>query len=171
MTPKNASGPWVVLATALAGVALLTTAAHAATSIYKTSNNVSQLGTGAVNLTLGEGNLGTLTIHTPVASRLAIFFNAECTTDRTSDTDFVDIDLRVDGVVIAPSSGLNAFCSGTGGGLDDWVTASVDGVVDVAAGTHTIQVRVDLITGLTGSGSQWRIDDLSLIVIVDELLP
>lgn len=142
--------------------------ASAATRIFKTSNSGAQVGTVTTLLNLGEGNGTAFTIDVPASARLAIFFNAECATDMLDSGDFVDIDLRVDSVVIPPSTGGNALCAGgTGGGIDNWVTGASDGVTDVSAGTRTIEVEVELFG--ESPGDQWWIDDLSLIVILDEL--
>ena len=147
---------------------LLVGDALGASWIYKTSNTTIQLGTGPALLDLGEGNGTSFIVEVPSNARLAIFFNAECSTDMADLGDFVDIDLRVDGVTVSPTAGAKALCSGGAGGLlEGRLTASSDGVTDVAPGTRTIEVEVDLFG--ESPGDQWWIDDLSLIVILDEL--
>jgi hypothetical protein len=114
-------------------------------------------------LKLGGGNTS-LTFAVPQTRKVVLLFNAECSVDAFDDTTWVDIDVLVDGVVVPPSNGDNAFCTSTGDGqLQHWVNASTYVARTVAAGSHTVQVRGTL-RGFA-PGDRWQIDDLSLIVL------
>ena len=104
-------------------------------------------------------------------TKVIVMFNAECAVEG-AETQYVDIDLVVDPagptgeIVIPPSNGDNAFCSGNGTStgspftLDGWVSAAVIGVVTLPqAGAHTLKVRVNGLLGVT------RLDDMSLVVM------
>lgn len=87
-----------------------------------------------------------------------ISYNAECTL--TGDTStWVEIDIKVDGVAIAPSSGDNAFCSGIGSGIDGHWSSNVTNVVakGLAAGEHAVTVEAHGVN--IGSGESYRLDD------------
>lgn len=114
-------------------------------------------------LNLGGGNTS-LAFSVPQQRRVVILFNAECSVKADDDTTWVDIDVLVDGVAAPPSNDDNAFCTSTGNGqLNRLVSASTYVARTVAAGAHTVQVRGTL-RGFS-PGEQWRIDDLSLVVL------
>ncbi len=95
-----------------------------------------------------------------------IIFNAECAVDG-SNSDWVEIDILVDGVAVGPSASDNAFCTGhtTGSGFaDTWVSASTVVPMDFEPGNHTIEV----LAFLGNAGTSWRIDDLSLTVMLQK---
>ncbi len=104
-------------------------------------------------------------------TKVIVMFNAECAVEGAVNK-YVDIDLVVDPagptgeIVIPPSNGDNAFCSGNGTStgspftLDGWVSAALIGVVTLPqAGSHTLKVRVNGLSGVT------RLDDMSLVVM------
>lgn len=104
-------------------------------------------------------------------TKVIVMFNAECSVEGAVN-QYVDIDLVVDPagptgeIVIPPSNGDNAFCSGNGTStgspftLDGWVSAALIGVVTLPqAGSHTLKVRVNGLSGVT------RLDDMSLVVM------
>jgi len=155
----------------IAAVLTVASAGHAITLIYKTSLSGNQ-NFIALNdpqlVDLGEGNGTSLTVKTPVPARLAIFLNAECAVSAPDTNTWLQLDILVDGVEAAPTNGVgNAFCTSDGSaGLDHWITAVSDASVDVAAGSHTIQLRGALT--LDAPEDVWEVGDLSLIVIVKE---
>lgn len=104
-------------------------------------------------------------------TKVIVMFNAECAVEG-SPSKYVDIDLVVDPagptgeIIIPPSNGDNAFCSGNGTStgspftLDGWVSAALIGVVTLPqAGAHTLKVRVNGLSSVT------RLDDMSLVVM------
>ena len=97
--------------------------------------------------------------------RVGFAFNGECTVDGNTDYKWLNIDLLVDGTVIAPSNGDNAFCTSDGdGNLGNWVSASTNGAYRVPkAGWHRFQVRGRLMGFSTGD--RWRIDDTSALIM------
>jgi hypothetical protein len=144
---------------------------HAATLIFETSYQGNQTFPAPSDphfVDLGEGNGTSFTVRTPFAARLAIFLNAECAVGAPDTNTWLQLDILVDGVEAAPTDGTgNAFCTSDGTAVTDhWITAASDASVDVAAGSHTIQLRGALT--LDGPDDYWWIGDLSLIVIVKE---
>ena len=161
--------PPLALITALA---LAASPAIAKTLITKTSfsgNQTFEASAGPHLINLGEGNGAALTVNTAVPSRLVILFNAECSVAAPTNSDWLHVEILVDGVAAPPSGGDQALCTSDGdSALDNWVTAASDTAVDVGAGTHTVQLRGSLV-GSGVAGDDWWIGDLSLIVIMKEL--
>jgi hypothetical protein len=159
---------------ALIAVLLLVASAsagHAATLIFKTSYQGNQTFPAPSDphfVDLGEGNGTSFTVRMPFAARLAIFLTAECAVGAPDTNTWLQLDILVDGVEAPPTNGTgNAFCTSDGTAITDhWITAVSDASVDVAAGSHTIQLRGALT--LDGPDDYWWIGDLSLIVIVKE---
>jgi hypothetical protein len=96
---------------------------------------------------------------------ILVLFNAECTVAAPNDTTSLNISIKVDNALLAPTSNFNNFfCTSTGDNmLQHWVSAATNGARSVGAGTHTVVVQ----GRLSGCGptNDWQIDDLSLIVI------
>ena len=92
---------------------------------------------------------------------VAITFSAECAV-QGSEFAWLGIDIVVDDVVVAPSAGDDAFCSGNGTdtGRDGWLTASRTVAVKLGSGEHTVKVVAELV----GSAEGW-IGDSSLTII------
>jgi hypothetical protein len=108
--------------------------------------------------------VASLNISVTGASEIVVLFNAECTVGASDDSTYLNIDILVDGVLLAPSNNDNAFCTGTGDGTrQHWVSAETNGARSVGAGTHTVVVRGNLVS--FASGETWHIDDLSLVVL------
>jgi hypothetical protein len=97
-------------------------------------------------------------------SMLWIVFNAECTVSGSSTTWF-EIDILVDGLVVAPTDGDNAQCT------EGPMSTGVEAVVGVGAGVHLIEVRGRIPPSALGSGGRWWIDEKSLVVVVRETVP
>jgi len=120
-------------------------------------------GCGTRTIDLNGGAAGTdVRVSMSAAGPLVALFNAECSVKGTTDTKWLDIDVYIDGVRVAPSNGDNAFCTSTGdNALQHWVSASTNVVRRVGAGIHTVRVRGTL-RGCV-AGDRWRIDDISTI--------
>lgn len=105
-----------------------------------------------------------LEVTVPAPAKLALFYTAECAMAAADDFTWLDLDLRVDGVAIAPTNDDDAFCTSEAtGGLDRYVSARSAGVTTVGAGVHQISVR-----GQDVGTSSWWIGDSSLVVYVPE---
>ncbi len=139
-----------------------------------TSNVIDQVFTGVeqqnilLGTTTGTPTGLTLEIDTSglAATRLLIFFNAECTVGAPNNNTWLNISILVDGAGISPSNNDNAFCTSRGDSSisNGWVSASTNGATTVTPGPHSIQVNGQLSSNASAT-DQWRIDDLSLIVI------
>jgi hypothetical protein len=67
----------------------------------------------------------------------------------------------VDGIEANPKNGTDfALCSAASTTTFAWVGAVRQSVTRVTAGTHTVQIRVDLLNGATN----WWLGDTSLVV-------
>jgi hypothetical protein len=160
MEKKNMRRSFGILS-AVCGVVLMAGQAWAFGSAVNTSAQIFGCGTHTIDLN-GVAAGTDVSVFMPAAGPLVALFNAECSVKGTTDTKWLDINVYIDGVLVAPSSGDNAFCTSTGdNALDHWVSASTNGVRNVAAGFHTIRVRGTL-SGCA-AGDQWRIDDISTI--------
>ena len=97
--------------------------------------------------------------------RIGILYNAECTVDGTDNVSWLDVDIKVDGVTIAPSNGDNAFCTDHGTNqLWNWVSGSTNGGYRVPnVGWHRVQVVGQLKN--FNAGDRWRMDDSSLLIM------
>lgn len=116
-------------------------------------------------LDLGSGT--SFSVFTYAPATLAIQFTAECSVAGSDNISWLDLDILVDGVVAAPTTSDNAFCTDHGNAaLGNWVSAATDVVVAVGAGLHSIEVRGAL--RVFDAGDSWRLDDKSLIVLVQE---
>ena len=71
------------------------------------------------------------------------------------------------GRAVDPQVEIDAFCGASAGGSDDWVSAGHHVTIDVGAGSHTIEVRGQLQSGVAPT-DLWWIGDLSLSVIGEE---
>ena len=96
--------------------------------------------------------------------RLIITFSAECAVNAAAGSNgaWVDIDVRMDGVALAPTNTtFDAFCSSNGtAGFDGWTRASITVPVTVAAGAHSVTILARLNNGATGG---W-ISDRALVI-------
>jgi hypothetical protein len=104
---------------------------------------------------------GSTTLFFVGSGRHLINYSAECARSG-GNTDWLSIQIFVDGVALAPTSGIDdAFCSGDNTPfVDGWVTAHYSVPTGVlAAGFHSVRVQATLIGAGTG-----RLDDASLSV-------
>ena len=91
----------------------------------------------------------------PSASRVVITYSAECAVNAAAGVNnaWVDIDIRIDGVLIVPPTlGPNdAFCTSNGtAGFDGWTHPSITVVATVAAGAHNVSILARRNGGATG---------------------
>jgi len=140
------------------------------------SQAVIKANTNRTNSTIfTDGNLHSIPLNNSGATTLAfttgannqkvvITFNAECSVAGTDHVTWLDVDILVDGVIVAPSSSDNAFCTDHGtGALDSWVSAVTVVVYTVPlAGNHAVEVHGTL--KVFDAGDQWRIDDSTTLV-------
>jgi hypothetical protein len=141
--------------------------AHAAQWVESTNSTIAEVFSDGAGHPIELGGATSFSVFTYAPATLAIRFTAECSVQGTDNITWLDLDIVVDGVVAAPTNNDNAFCTDHGNGvLQNWVSAAADVVVPVAAGLHTIEVRGFL--QVFDAGDQWRIDDKSLIVIVQQ---
>jgi hypothetical protein len=94
--------------------------------------------------------------------RFTIFYSAECAAGGTS-ADYVDINIIVDGVQLAPTGDntQDAFCTAnhTEPVDDGWVTATTSGrTVSLPAGTHKVVIQARTV-------KQGWLGDSSLLII------
>lgn len=164
------------IASAFCALLLTVNQAAANGNLFNAANTVAQVfgcGVQTIDLNSAVAGVNNLSVTLQDTDRLAVFFNGECTVGAANDFTWLDINVQVlnsAGVLvttISPSSDDNAFCTSTGdnsiGG--HWVSASTNGVsIPLAAGTYQVRVQGTL-QGCV-AGNQWRIDDLSTIVLV-----
>lgn len=121
----------------------------------------------ALDLSPAAGAQCELAFATPagVITRVVIRFNAECSIAGGTAT-WLDTNIVVDPfgaappIIVTPSNGDNALCTGNGtAALDGWVSAVTQVVVNLPGGVHTVWVNVTPVPA-----AAWRIDDLSLVV-------
>lgn len=98
---------------------------------------------------------------------VVIMYTAECTVAGDDIFTWLNIDIRVDGTAISPTNDDNAFCTSRGDGVrGSWVSAATQVKKTLSAGNHTVEI-VGLLENFV-SGDSWRIDDQSLIIIVQK---
>jgi len=105
-----------------------------------------------------------LTVNAAAAGVYVATFSAECSVDAPAGNNFawVDIDLEVNGAVVAPTIGTSdAFCSADGvAGFGGYNRPSITVPVRLNAGANAIRVLGKFQAGATGG---W-ISDSSLVV-------
>lgn len=106
----------------------------------------------------------TLTVNAAKAAVYVATFSAECSVDAPAGNNFawVDIDLEVNGVVVAPTVGTSdAFCSADGvAGFGGYTRPSITVPIRLNAGSNNIRVLGKFQAGATGG---W-VSDSSLVV-------
>jgi hypothetical protein len=153
-----------LLAAALSTVAM-TAAAQAAIPAFATNTTAFVYADGSSHLvplkTTGENSIS-FNSGAP-SQRTLISYSAECSVVGPTST-WVDIDILVDGVAIAPSNSDNAFCAGIGAGIDYHWASNIVSVVatGLPQGAHTLTVRATLIG--FASGQSVRLDDTLLVL-------
>lgn len=126
--------------------------------------------TADLDLSSAAGNQSVFNFFNPAAGPVTVMFCAECAAGGTPN-QWVAVNIFVDpapitagpagDVLVPPSSGLNALCSGNGtAGLDGWIDACVRGVINLPVGLNSVRVQK---TAGNGSPSCW-IGDTSTVV-------
>lgn len=102
-----------------------------------------------------------LKVNAGKAGTYLLTFSGECDVAGPIGS-WLDIDLQVNGVVVAPTVGsADAFCSGQWpGGLGGWSHPSITTAVTLNAGSNTVRV----LARLNGGATLGFIDDISLVV-------
>jgi hypothetical protein len=110
---------------------------------------------------LDDGGATSLSFSTTGANRLVkITYNAECGVLGTPDA-WVSVTILVDGIEANPKNGTDfALCTATSTTDFSWMGAVRQSLITVPAGSHNVQVLVDLLNGAT----QWWLGDTSLVV-------
>jgi hypothetical protein len=111
---------------------------------------------------LNDAGATSLAFKTTAANRLVkITYNAECGVLGPA-ASWVSVTVLVDGVEANPQNNTDfAMCTSTGTGSYLWVGAVRQSLIRVpAAGTHNVQIVVDLLAGATN----WWLGDTSLVV-------
>ena len=147
---------------AVCGMLLMAGQAFAFGAAYNTSQQIRGCGTHVIDLN-GAAAGTDARVFMGASGPLVALFNAECTVKGATDTKWLDINMYIDGLLVPPSNGDNAFCTSTGDNSlsGHWVSASTNGHRYVRAGWHTVRVTAR-IAGCS-AGDQFRIDDTSLI--------
>lgn len=108
--------------------------------------------------------LTTLTFNVTKAGRYVLTYSAECSVNEPAAnvSAWVEIDVEVNGVAVAPTLGTSdGFCGADGvAGFAHWTRPSVTTVVSLVAGTNTVRIKGGFQAGATGG---WLSD--SAIVI------
>ena len=151
------------LFSAVCGVLLMAGQAFAFGAGYNTNAQVFGCGTHTIDLNGPAAGTDVIVSMGASPGNLVALFNAECTVKGATDTKWLDINVFINGVLIPPSTGDNAFCTSTGDNSlsGHWVSASTNGHRFVGAGNHVIRVQGTLMGCV--AGDQWRIDDTSTI--------
>jgi len=110
-------------------------------------------------------NGGTLlTVNAPKTAKYVITYSAECSVEAPAGNiaAFVDIDVEVNGLGVAPTTGdTDVFCGADGvAGFGSWSHPSVTVVANLTAGPNNIRVLGKFHGGATGG---W-ISDGSIVV-------
>lgn len=149
---------------------LLGSSALARTPVLSMTGNVAQVETDNLPhlVEFGAGQT-TLEFRTFSPGRAVIYFSAECTVGALGTTRWLDIDILVDGLPIAPTNDDNAFCTSRDvqGVISGWVSASADVAMTLAPGLHTIEVEGQL-SGIFSAGDAWRLGETTLVVVLAE---
>lgn len=151
----------VLLATTLLAVGahakVLTSGAYGANFSF---NNVA----AKTPIPLTSTGASSITFNAAKAGTYVLAFSAECSADNgsTSTSGWVDIDVEVNGVVMAPTIGSSdAFCAPNGTvGHDGWLRPAITMPIKLVAGSNTIRVLGGLNAGVT---SGW-LSDTAVVV-------
>jgi len=113
-------------------------------------------------LELGSGT--SLSFFLQQNAQIAIFFTVSCGVFTSADDiTFVDVDILVDSVAVPPTDLGDVFCT-SGNAMSN---AARDAVVTLAPGPHTVEVSARLVAFTVGES--WRIDNKSLVLVVQEM--
>jgi hypothetical protein len=145
--PRPAAAVLVLAAVATAAVAGVRLSAVRA-------NNWSVNSPAAVLVPLTGGGATVVGFNLPAAGRKILTYSAECAVNAAagSTSAWMDLDIIVNGVVVAPTAGtLDAFCSSNGSaGFDGWARNSITVVITGLAGANTVRIQARGNNGATG---------------------
>lgn len=147
-----------------AALIALTAAAQAKVLMSGTYSNNFSFTTPTAFVPLASTGATSRSVNIVTATTYVLTFSAECSVDAPAGNSsaWVDLDIMVDGVAVAPTaSTLDAFCGANGtAGFDGWVRPSISVPLRMTAGAHTIQVQARLDAGATGG---W-ISDIAVVL-------
>jgi hypothetical protein len=154
-----------LLKTALASALVLLGAKAYADVVKQVARPNNFLFDGIVATNVPLDLAGNTRINFSGSGRFTIVYSAECAAGGLPGGDFVEIDIIVDGVELAPtgSNNADAFCTGnhTETRDDGWVTATTSGrTASLPAGTHSVEIEVR-----TSGGKRGWLGDSSLLII------
>jgi hypothetical protein len=146
-------------------LALAAGTVHAAIPAFLTNGNFFFITDNAKHVVTLSTNGATALAFTSSGpgEKIMISYNAECAVEGDVST-YLGIDIKVDGVAVAPSSGDNAFCSGFGAGIGGHWSSNVTNAVvtGLAAGAHTVTVEAQIVS--FDAGESATLDDSIIIV-------
>jgi hypothetical protein len=147
---------------ALAAVSALAAGPAAADIIGIRNNTNVQFASRATPAFINLTNAGvkSFTFTTTATDMVAVTFSAECDIQSAGLESFGIVEIVIDGLVVAPGSGDQAFCSWTGNS-GTWRTQSITHARMLAPGTHTLQIRASY-QGV--AGGRMRLDDAATVV-------
>jgi hypothetical protein len=122
----------LVTGAALAAIAL---PAHAEFKISATRSNNFQSLAASVPLPLNDAGATIRTFNLPSAKPMVLHYSAVCTVSG-ADFNWIDIDIVVNGVVVAPTVGLQPFCSGGSGFVRAAISVRIQGI----AGQNSVRI-------------------------------
>jgi hypothetical protein len=149
----------VTLVGAIIAFQAIASASTIRTVVTRTQNDTAT--TTGIFKALTQGGATSVTFSTTVASSLVkLTYNAECGVLGTPQA-WVAVTIFVDGIEANPKNNTDfAMCSADNTTTFEWVGAVRQSTIRVAAGTHKVQIRVDLLNGAT----QWWLGDTSLAI-------
>lgn len=134
-------------------LASITAASHAGVKLSAT-NVANYSAVGTVFLPLNTAGATSLSFNLDKAQKKVLTFSAECSVNAPAGNSsaWVDIDIIVNGVVVAPTTGnLDGFCSANGtAGFDGWETNSITVVIPGIVGANSVRIQARLNGGATG---------------------
>ena len=147
-----------------AALFVLAAAAQAKVIISGTYASNFAFSTATAFVPLASTGATSRTFNITATATYVLTFSAECSVDAPAGDSgaWVDLDVMVDNVAIAPTSGTSdAFCGANGtAGFDGWVRPSITLPVRLTAGSHTLQVQGRLNASATGG---W-VSDISMVI-------
>jgi hypothetical protein len=136
---------------AITAVAGATMAAHAAPVAFMVRPNNWVSAAAAALVPLDGGGAVVLNFAAPAAARYVLSYSAECAVEAPAGNSsaWVDLDVIVNGVTIAPTVGAgDAFCTSNGTPVfDAWVRPSITMVIPVVQGANNVRIQARMNNG------------------------
>ncbi|HEY5808780.1 MAG TPA: hypothetical protein VIT67_12470 [Povalibacter sp.] len=150
---------------AVAGTLMgVTAASFAAVKTAQVRPNNWSAGPAAAFVPLNAAGATTTSFSLAAPTRLVLTYSAECAVSAPAGNAgvWLDLDLIVNGVPIAPTAGnQDAFCSSNGtAALDGWTRASITVFFTGKTGANTVRIQS---RGNGGATSVW-LGDSSLVI-------